>query len=390
MANTTTFHTFHTLLIHLQDGLPDALPAFVRQQKSRGVTVRFMEPSKTLASCFTKSSEASAGCFTEQSKASASRFTEPSETSADCFFTEPSETSSSCFTESSKTSAGRFMWRSETSTSCFSRHKISPEHLLLISDTDETLAAARKYSIAAAGFQRADAPYLSAPYLFQDFTEDLGDYLRLAYCRFHGLPFTIACTPRLILRETCQEDLAPLAKIYNESDGKTDSGITGSSGTCKHIRVTDTTRWFFPDHEPEAFLDAYIRTMYGLYQLGMYTVVRRSDNAVIGHCGFDLKASPLSSSREVPFLGYILSGSCRRQGYALEACRACLEYLSDYTDYREAFCAVPADNSASLKLARRLGFRSLVILTDHRPHTAGFQSQLPAGHACQLILRNQL
>ena len=325
MANTTTFHTFHALLIHLQGGLPDTLPAFIRRQKSQGVIVHLMEPSKMLADCFTESSEAS---------------------------------------------AGRFMDHYETSTDYLSRHRFSPEHLLLISDNEETLAAARKYSIAAAGFQRADAPDLPPPYLFQDFTEDLGDYLRLAYCRFHGLPFTIVQTPRLILRETCLADLPPLAKIYGENH---------------------TAHWFFPAHEPEAFLDAYIRTMYGLYQLGMYTVLRRSDNAVIGHCGFDLKASPLSSSaEEVPFLGYILSEGCRRQGYALEACRACLEYLSDCTDYREVFCAVPADNSVSLKLARRLGFRSMVILTDHRPHAAGFQPQLPAGHTGQLILRNQL
>lgn len=346
MANTTAFHTFHTLLIHLQGGLPDTLPAFIRQQKSQGVTVHLMEPSKTPAGCFMDSSE---------------------------------------------TSTGRFMDHYKTSTDYLSRHRFSPEHLLLISDNEKTLAAARKYSIAAAGFQRADAPDLPVPYLFEDFTEDLGDYLRLAYCRFHGLPFTIAQTPRLILRETCQADLAPLVKIYNESDGNTDSGTHSRNNTCRHIRVTDTAHWFFPAHEPEAFLDAYIRTMYGLYQLGMYTVLRRLDNTVIGHCGFDFKASPLSSTaEEVPFLGYILSEGCRRQGYALEACRACLEYLSDCTDYREVFCAVPADNSDSLKLARRLGFRSMVILTDHRPHAAGFQPQLPAGHAGQLILRNQL
>lgn len=319
MKNTiteTTYHTFHTLLIHLCGGLPDGLSAFIRQQKSLGTTVRLMGSSLTPAGCL--------------------------------------------------------MEPRETLTACLSRYRFSPESLFFISDTEETLAAARKLSIAAAGFQRADAPYLSASYLFQDFTEDLGDYLRLAYCRHHGLPFTIAHTPRLILRETCRADLLPLSKVYREADDS-------------------AAHWFFPAQEPEAFLDAYIRTMYGLYQLGMYTVIRRTDQTVIGHCGFDLKASPLSSSyEEVPFLGYIFSAGCRRQGYALEACRACLHYLSDHTDYQEVFCAVFAENAPSLNLARRLGFHSPVILTDHRPHTAGFQSQLPAGHTGQLILRNQL
>lgn len=303
--NDTTFHTFHTLLIHLRGGLPDALPAFARQQTAQGTAVHLMEPAETVAGFL-------------------------------------------------------------------SRHPLSPERLLLVSDSEKALAAARNHSIAAAGFQRTGTPYLPAPYLFQEFTEDLGDYLRLAYCRFHGLPFTTAYTPRLVLRETCQADLPLLLGIYKEADCTT---------ACR----------FFPAQDPEAFLDSYIQTMYGLYQLGMYTVIRRSDNAVIGHCGFDLKASPLSASFEaVPYLGYILSVHDRRQGYALEACRACLNYLSLYTDYQEVFCAVSADNSASLKLARRLGFDSLVILTDDRPHAAGFQPQLPAGHAGQLILRNQL
>lgn len=314
----TTLHTYHTLLIHLRGGFPDALSAFARQQTSQGIAVRFIEPAEMMAGYL-------------------------------------------------------------------SRHPVSPNHCLLLSDAEETLAAARNLSIAAAGFQRAGAPYLPAPYLFQDFSEDLGDYLRMAYCRFHGLPFTIACTPRLILRETCEADLPQLSEIYIE----TETSAGGSAG--KYTGNAGTTHWFFPAEDPEAFLDAYIRTMYGFYQLGMYTVVRRSDNAVIGHCGFDLKTSPLSSSfEEVPFLGYILTRACRGQGYGLEACRACLDYLSDHTDFQEVFCAVAADNSDSLKLARRLGFHSLVILTDHRPHAAGFQSQLPAGHTGQLILRNHL
>lgn len=322
--NDTTFHTFHTLLIHLRGGLPDALPAFARQQTAQGTAVHLMEPAETVAGFL-------------------------------------------------------------------SRHPLSPERLLLVSDSEEALAAARNHSIAAAGFQRTGTPYLPAPYLFQEFTEDLGDYLRLAYCRFHGLPFAIAYTPRLILRETCQADLPLLSMIYQEADSGTDHAENTGFGHRAAGNIDDPTHWFFPAREPEAFLDAYIQTMYGLYRLGMYTVIRHFDNTVIGHCGFDLKASPLSSSSgKVPFLGYIFAGSCRRQGYALEACRACLEYLSSQTDYQEVFCAIAADNADSLKLARRLGFHSPVILTDHRPHAAGFQSQLPASHTGQLILRNQL
>lgn len=285
----------------------------------------------------------------------------------------------------------RLIEPAETLAGYLFRYPLSPEHCLLVSDTQDTLAAARNHSIAAAGFQRTDMPYLSVPYLFQEFTEDLGDYLRLAYCRFHGLPFLIARTSRLVLRETYQADLPLLSMIYQEAYSDTDHAENIDFGSRAAGNIDDPTHWFFPAREPEAFLSAYIRNMYGLYRLGMYTVIRHSDNAVIGHCGFDLKASPLSSSSgKVPFLGYILAGSCRRQGYALEACRACLEYLSSQTDYQEVFCAIAADNADSLRLARRLGFHSPVILTDHRPHAAGFQSQLPAGHTGQLILRNQL
>ena len=118
--------------------------------------------------------------------------------------------------------------------------------------------------------------------------------------------------------------------------------------------------------------------MYNFCQLGMYTIVRKSDGAVIGHCGFDLKKAPQSSgiSGEAPFLGYILSYACRRQGYALEACLACLDYLSEQTDHTHVFCNVHRDNHDSLKLAKRLGFR----LLDNKNGNVYWLYRLITGH----------
>ena len=45
----TTLHTYHTLLIHLRGGFPDALSAFARQQTLQGIAVRFIVPAETLA-----------------------------------------------------------------------------------------------------------------------------------------------------------------------------------------------------------------------------------------------------------------------------------------------------------------------------------------------------
>ena len=211
-----------------------------------------------------------------------------------------------------------------------------PRTAMVLSDDSKFLQAAGNIPMACAGFQPPQAPFLSgAPYLFQAFTPDLSGYLEKAFCRFHGQPARIAVTRRLILRETCMADLSWLSRLYRETPA--------GSGAA-----------FFPPHltpgEQEEFLEAYIRTAYGLFDLGMYTVLSAASGKPLGHCGFRLR-------KEGPWLGYLISPAWRRQGLGLEACRACLDYLWESTDWEQAFCRIRSDNFPSRQLAGRLGFR---------------------------------
>ena len=210
-----------------------------------------------------------------------------------------------------------------------------PRCAMLVSNNSQVLLQAREQHMAAVGFQPPGSPFLTGTdYVFQEFTPDLADYLKKAFCRFHRLPVLIAATGRLAIRETCMEDLPWLSHLYQA--------------------VPDDTVRFFPPSLPiserRGFLYAYIKNMYGLYDLGMYTILSVRTGEPVGHCGFSLPGTD-------PCLGYLIDPVFRRQGYALEACRACLDYLWDTTDYSRVLCRFRPDNLASQRLAECLGFR---------------------------------
>lgn len=238
---------------------------------------------------------------------------------------------------------------------------------MLISDTQPYLTAARELGMACAGLQRPDTPYLSAPYLFTDFSDDLPAYLYQAYCRFHDLPMTIARTPRLLIRETCLSDLAGLTDLYQRNPRDSDT-----PPLC-----------FFPPDNQETFLRSYIRTMYAFYGFGMYTVIRRTDGALIGHCGFDLVSNQISDHTEntmdgIPALGYLIAPAFRRQGYGPEACRACLAHLAATTACRLVVCKIHKNNRSSLTLAQKLGFRPVCDTISIRTALAVKKDNSPA------------
>jgi RimJ/RimL family protein N-acetyltransferase len=93
-------------------------------------------------------------------------------------------------------------------------------------------------------------------------------------------------------------------------------------------------------------------------------VSRRSDGRVLGECGLYPWRQDGRETGQVE-LGYRFGREHWGQGYAGEAARAVLDWASGELGFTELVCVVQEANTASRRIAERLGFR----LQSTRHHT---------------------
>jgi len=91
--------------------------------------------------------------------------------------------------------------------------------------------------------------------------------------------------------------------------------------------------------------------------MGPWAVERKSDGAMVGHCGFfqfhrDMQPAILGE----PEMGWIFDRSVHGQGIAYEACAAALVWAEEAIGADSYPAIIDLDNVASIKLAERLGF----------------------------------
>jgi len=160
------------------------------------------------------------------------------------------------------------------------------------------------------------------------------------FCQVHrralGLPLQIAETKRLLIREMTTEDLDAVRALYQEEERP----------------------GFFPEFSPdrareEERITAYIHSMYELYQFGIWVVIEKESKKIVGRVGFGI--ADYMGVSEID-LGYFIETSCRRRGYAKEACLAVLDYAQKYLDFPGLSAYVDTDNLPSLGLLEKLGF----------------------------------
>lgn len=184
-----------------------------------------------------------------------------------------------------------------------------------------------------------DAGYLAAPDAI------CPEYLERIVRRHIGLPWIIAETDRLIIREFTLDDIAQMPE-------EPDVWYTEEERTADRV---------FYDKDK---LESYIKSQYHFYEYGIWAVVRKADDVIVGKAGvtnleesehgeFGNKTIPTEESAEYLELGYHIFRPYRRQGYAEEACRAILNYAKE-----ELACPVCArvakENTASIQLLEKL------------------------------------
>lgn len=191
-----------------------------------------------------------------------------------------------------------------------------------VSDDNEALLAAAAAGRAIIGIWDPSVRPLGAGfdaclYLVCEMEAADDMLLEKAVRRQYGLPWIIAQTKRLLIREFTKDD--PLeAESADDGDG------------------------VFSDR---ARREDYIDNQYRFHECGLWALVLKKSGLIIGKAGITAGE-----------LGYHIYGPFRGRGYAFEACSAILGYAEEELGLRHIRIKTGEGNEASVRLAEALGF----------------------------------
>ena len=150
-------------------------------------------------------------------------------------------------------------------------------------------------------------------------------------------------TQRLLLREMTQADYPALAEILQDRV---------AMFAYEHA---------FSDEETQTWLDR-MRERYAKDGFGLWAVVCKETGEMIGQCGLTRQHV---EEREVLEIGYLFQRKHWKQGYAIEAARACKAYAFETLHVDEVFSIVRDNNIASMNVAIRNGMTIRCRFTKH-------------------------
>ena len=178
-----------------------------------------------------------------------------------------------------------------------------------------------------------NAPMQQIPYAVMDFEGIDYAYLCDIYKRFFHIPWTILETERCVLREMTPEDLDALYEVYEDPENS---------------RYTEA---LYEDREQElAYMKDYIEHVYRFCGLGIWVIVEKQINRLIGRAGLAFR-----DGYDTPEIGFIIGKEYQRKGYAYEVCRAILKYCQSL-DMKMIRVIYQKENRASKELCKKLGF----------------------------------
>lgn len=150
-------------------------------------------------------------------------------------------------------------------------------------------------------------------------------------------------TSRLYLREIQQTDFAALAEILQDEE------------------TMLTYEGAFTNEEVQQWLDRQ-RKRYQEDGLGLWAVVLKETNQMIGQCGLSMQDA---NGKQVLEVGYLLNRACWHKGYASESAIACKDYAFTKLNADEVFSIIRDTNIASQKVALRNGMTMIGEFVKH-------------------------
>ena len=177
------------------------------------------------------------------------------------------------------------------------------------------------------GIASVGEPQCGTRYAVESLAELDIEYLERVRRRYNHIPWDIGETDRCLIRELTLSDLPALYELYDKPG------------------MTDFVEPLY-DYETELeYQKAYIENMYGFYEYGMWLVFSRETGKLIGRAGL-----------EHDEIGYMIAPQFQNRGYATEVCRFIIDYARKNTDFEELYCRIDERNTASVRLAKKLGF----------------------------------
>ncbi|MBO7335084.1 MAG: GNAT family N-acetyltransferase [Lachnospiraceae bacterium] len=163
--------------------------------------------------------------------------------------------------------------------------------------------------------------------------ENEADYFIKIWQRFHDIPWTIAKTERLTLRETVEEDVDAFYEMYKDPD------------------MTRYTEKLYEDIEDEKkYVREYRDRVYAVQGFGIWTVIRTDDGAIIGRAGLITRAG-----FEDAEVGFAIGTAYQRKGYAYEAVSECIK-IAKKLEFEKVYALTMPENEPSTELLKKLGF----------------------------------
>ncbi len=140
-------------------------------------------------------------------------------------------------------------------------------------------------------------------------------------------------TERLYLREMMQTDFFELCKILQDKD------------------VMYAYEGPFSDTEVQDWLDRQ-RQRYLADKVGLWAVILKENNTMIGQCGLTMQRW---NDRNLLEVGYLFQKAFWHCGYAAEAAKACMNYAFQVLHAEAVYSIIRDTNTASRRVAERNG-----------------------------------
>lgn len=206
------------------------------------------------------------------------------------------------------------------------------DDILWVTDCPETADTYEKKVLIYLHAQNNGMDFTGCTYFIEGFEDADARYFTRIYERLHGIPWKIAKTERLNIREMTVEDLDAVYSLYENPE------------LIPFLPPLQENR-----EEEKEYLRRYIKNMYGIFEYGMW-LIETTDGEVIGRMGVEN-----SEEEDVLSFGFLVHPKHWQKGYATEAGKAVLEYLKEeFPDLKVvAFCH--PQNLAARNLCDKLG-----------------------------------
>lgn len=171
-------------------------------------------------------------------------------------------------------------------------------------------------------------------------------YIYRIWQRHMHLPWLIAETKHLIIRESVMEDLPYFQKFYEEEKDNPDVQTL--------------------NEDAQEQLLNYITIRYPLFEYGLWTIVDKTNGRVLGRAGIEELPETYDSLAGEPELSYLIGREYRERGIATEACQVILRYAAEELEMEKIYLRTSKENHLSQKLAEKLGLLKVESITEYK------------------------